>query len=209
MQLGPVMALVSGPTLGDAIADPEQRVDPAGRRRRATTRKLVDELFVRILNRPPTKAEVETCRKGMQADRRRPPPAGRGARPAARPSSPSSGPSSSASASAAIAAAKAALAAYEKELRPRARRAEAQEGRGDRQARGRPEGLRGHRPGQEAGRLGEGPRVGDRQPMGRARPQDHQRHQRDRCSTKRARRLDHRLGPEQERRRHDRRPRPS
>ena len=66
LQLGPVMALVSGPTLGDAIADPGNELTKL-----VTTQsddaKLIDELFVRILNRPATPAEVETCRKDFQS----------------------------------------------------------------------------------------------------------------------------------------------
>ena len=66
LQLGPIMALVSGPTLGDAIADSGNELT-----RLVNTQgddlKLIDELFMRILNRPATAAEVETCRKDMQA----------------------------------------------------------------------------------------------------------------------------------------------
>ena len=66
MQLGPVMALVSGPTLADALADPSNELT-----RLVSTQgddiKLIDELFLRILNRKATPAEVETCRKDMQA----------------------------------------------------------------------------------------------------------------------------------------------
>ncbi len=66
LQLGPIMALVSGPTLGDAIADPGNELT-----RLVNTQgddlKLIDELFMRILNRPATAAEIETCRKDMQA----------------------------------------------------------------------------------------------------------------------------------------------
>ena len=65
LQLGPVMALVSGPTLGDAIADPNNDLN-----RLAATQaddvKLIDELFLRILNRPATPSEIETCRKDIQ-----------------------------------------------------------------------------------------------------------------------------------------------
>jgi hypothetical protein len=66
LQLGPVMALVSGPTLGDALADTGNDLA------RLTTalgddQKLIDELFLRILNRPPTSSEIETCRKDMRA----------------------------------------------------------------------------------------------------------------------------------------------
>ncbi len=66
LQLGPVMALVSGPTLADAIADPANAiaklvaVEP-------DDSKLIDDLFVRILNRPASRAEIETCRTEMAA----------------------------------------------------------------------------------------------------------------------------------------------
>ncbi len=66
MQLGPVMALVSGPTLGDAIADPGNELTKLVATQ-SDDAKLIDELFMRILNRPATPAEVETCRKDMQA----------------------------------------------------------------------------------------------------------------------------------------------
>ena len=66
MQLGPVMALVSGPTLGDAIADPGNELTKLAAVQSDDV-KLIDELFMRILNRPATTAEVETCRKDMQA----------------------------------------------------------------------------------------------------------------------------------------------
>ena len=60
LQLGPVMALVSGPTIGDAIGDPGNDIA-----RLVGTlpddRKLVDELFLRVLNRPATGAEVDSC----------------------------------------------------------------------------------------------------------------------------------------------------
>ncbi len=66
LQLGPIMALVSGPTLGDAIADPTNELT-----RLVNTEgedlKLINELFMRILNRSATPAEIETCRKDMQA----------------------------------------------------------------------------------------------------------------------------------------------
>ena len=64
LQLGPIMALVSGPTLGDAIADPANDLAKLAAAIKDDA-KLVDELFMRILNRPATAAEVETCRKDM------------------------------------------------------------------------------------------------------------------------------------------------
>jgi len=66
MQLGPVMALVSGPTLGDAIADPANEITRLVARE-ADDAKLIDELFVRVLNRHATPAEVASCRNDVQA----------------------------------------------------------------------------------------------------------------------------------------------
>ncbi len=66
LQLGPIMALVSGPTIGDAIADPANELSRLVRTESDDT-KLVADLFMRILNRPPTAAEIETCRADMQA----------------------------------------------------------------------------------------------------------------------------------------------
>ena len=59
MQLGPVMVLVSGPLVGGAVSDPDNEiatlvaVEP-------DDVKLVDELFMRIFNRPATEAEIES-----------------------------------------------------------------------------------------------------------------------------------------------------
>ena len=66
MQLGPVMALVSGPTLADAIADPANEITRLVARE-ADDAKLIDELFVRILNRHATPAEVAACRNDVGA----------------------------------------------------------------------------------------------------------------------------------------------
>jgi WD40 repeat protein len=66
LQLGPIMALVSGPTLGDAIADSGNELTRLVKTE-GDDLKLIDELFMRILNRPATAPEVETCRKDMQA----------------------------------------------------------------------------------------------------------------------------------------------
>ena len=157
LQLGPIMALVSGPTLGDAIADPGNELT-----RLVNTQgddlKLIDELFMRILNRPATAAEIETCRKDMQAvdddHRRMAEELGRremefAAEPSrARTPAPGGdrhGPGGP------------------RRLREgagaQACRRTAQEGRSDREARGRPQGVRDHGPRQEDGRLGK--REGD------------------------------------------------
>jgi hypothetical protein len=60
------MALVSGPTLGDAIADPGNELTKLVATQ-ADDGKLIEDLFMRILNRPPTAAEIETCKRDMQA----------------------------------------------------------------------------------------------------------------------------------------------
>ncbi|MFO0950326.1 MAG: DUF1549 domain-containing protein [Isosphaeraceae bacterium] len=66
LQLGPVMALVSGPTLGDAIADPANAISKlAGVE--PDDAKLINSLFVRVLNRPATAEEVAACRSDLQA----------------------------------------------------------------------------------------------------------------------------------------------
>ena len=66
MQLGPVMALVSGPTLGDAIADPANGLTKLVASQ-ADDSKLIDELFLRVLNRPATAAEIAACRADVEA----------------------------------------------------------------------------------------------------------------------------------------------
>ncbi len=117
MQLGPVMALVSGPTLADALADPSSELAKLVGTQ-GDDNKLIDELFVRILNRPPTKAEIETCRRDIQAveedHRRLAEELGRREAEFA-----IKRPELERQRNAAIAAAQAALAAYEKELAPR------------------------------------------------------------------------------------------
>ncbi|MBI1370267.1 MAG: DUF1549 domain-containing protein [Planctomycetes bacterium] len=57
LQLGPVMALVSGPTVADAIADSNNAIAKLVAAE-PDDRKLVNDLFMRILNRPATDAEV-------------------------------------------------------------------------------------------------------------------------------------------------------
>ncbi len=117
LQLGPVMALVSGPTLGDALADPGNELTKLVATQEQDA-KLIEELFLRILNRPPSPAEVETCRKDMQAveedHRRMAEELGRREAEYA-----IKRPELERRRRAAIAAAQAALAAYEKELAPK------------------------------------------------------------------------------------------
>lgn len=60
LQLGPVMALISGPTVGDAISDPANELAKLVGAQKDDA-KLVDELFLRFLNRPATPKEVEAA----------------------------------------------------------------------------------------------------------------------------------------------------
>ncbi len=59
LQLGPVMALVNGPTIADAIADQNNEFAKLVANEKDDT-KLVNELFLRILNRPATAAEIKS-----------------------------------------------------------------------------------------------------------------------------------------------------
>jgi WD40 repeat protein len=58
LQLGPVMALINGQTIAEAIADPNSEIAKLVAQDKDDV-KLVQELFLRILNRPATPAEVE------------------------------------------------------------------------------------------------------------------------------------------------------
>lgn len=65
VNLGPVMALMSGPTVGDAISDPNNAI--AQLTKSVTDdRKLVEELFVRVLNRLPSDKEIAAALASMQ-----------------------------------------------------------------------------------------------------------------------------------------------
>lgn len=57
LQLGPVMALISGPTIGTAIADPKNELEKITQEF-TDDRKLAEEIFLRALSRMPTEAEV-------------------------------------------------------------------------------------------------------------------------------------------------------
>src|SRR5262249_41762923 len=64
LQLGPVMALVSGPTIADAIGDPGNDIARLVQQEK-DDRKWVQELFMRVLNRPPTEKETQAALKSM------------------------------------------------------------------------------------------------------------------------------------------------
>jgi hypothetical protein len=70
VQLGPVMALISGATVGDAISAPDNAI---AKLVKETTddRALINELFLRIMNRPARHSEIEATLKNwatMKAD---------------------------------------------------------------------------------------------------------------------------------------------
>jgi WD40 repeat protein len=65
LQLGPVMALISGPTIGDAIGDVSNEIVKLATRETDDS-KLISELFLRILNRPATPQEIESCRQDFK-----------------------------------------------------------------------------------------------------------------------------------------------
>jgi hypothetical protein len=60
LQLGPVMALVSGPTVGNAISDPENAVAKTVAAIKDNG-ELVKNLFLRFLNRPGNAEEVSAA----------------------------------------------------------------------------------------------------------------------------------------------------
>ncbi len=65
MQFGPVMALVSGSTVDNAIIDPNGAVAKLVAAEKDNT-KLVDELFMRILNRPAEQQEIDAALNVMR-----------------------------------------------------------------------------------------------------------------------------------------------
>ena len=66
MQLGPIMALLSGPTVGDAISDPGNAITKLAKESK-DDRSLVEGLFYRILNRPPTEPEIKASLVAFRA----------------------------------------------------------------------------------------------------------------------------------------------
>lgn len=62
MQLGPVMALVSGPTLAEAIGDPANALAKLTAETK-DDRQLIDAIFMRVLNRPAKATEIDSVLK--------------------------------------------------------------------------------------------------------------------------------------------------
>ena len=62
MQLGPVMALISGATVGDSISTPDNAITKLAKET-TDDRDLINELFLRIMNRPARATEIEATLK--------------------------------------------------------------------------------------------------------------------------------------------------
>ncbi|MBL67555.1 MAG: hypothetical protein CMO74_03735 [Verrucomicrobiales bacterium] len=62
LQLGPVMALITGPTVDNAISDKNNAIAKLVENEK-DDRKLIDELFLRILNRHASNKEIESSLK--------------------------------------------------------------------------------------------------------------------------------------------------
>jgi hypothetical protein len=65
LRLGAVMSLISGPTIADAIADPANGLAKLVKAEPDDT-KLIDELFMRILNRPASPKEIEMVQGSLK-----------------------------------------------------------------------------------------------------------------------------------------------
>jgi hypothetical protein len=68
MMLGPVLNLVNGPIVGDALKDPNNKIAQMVAREKDDN-KLVQELFLMIMSRKPTKEEQEAGIKALHASR--------------------------------------------------------------------------------------------------------------------------------------------
>lgn len=64
VNLGPVMALVSGPTLGEAISDPNNAIARLVKEQN-DDRRLIEELFLRVWGRSPTEPEAKAALQEM------------------------------------------------------------------------------------------------------------------------------------------------
>lgn len=65
LQLGPIMALVSGPTVGNALNDPQNAITKLIETEK-DNHKVVNELFMRILNRPASEKETARADEAFQ-----------------------------------------------------------------------------------------------------------------------------------------------
>jgi WD40 repeat protein len=70
IQLGPIMALISGATVGDAVSAPDNAIAKLTKEV-PDDRELINELFLRIMNRPARASEIEATLRSwatMKAD---------------------------------------------------------------------------------------------------------------------------------------------
>ncbi|MBI2806134.1 MAG: DUF1549 domain-containing protein [Planctomycetes bacterium] len=67
MQLGPVLSLLTGPVLNDAIKDPDNRIAKIVAKYPDDV-KVVEELYLAILNRMPTAKEIEIGTRAIKGD---------------------------------------------------------------------------------------------------------------------------------------------
>jgi len=65
MMLGPVLSLVNGPVIGDAVRDPNNLISKLLNTQKDDT-KLIEELFLSVLNRPPTQPEINAGLKALK-----------------------------------------------------------------------------------------------------------------------------------------------
>ncbi len=65
LQLGPVMALISGPTVEAAVSDPQSELAKLVASEKDDA-KLVAEIFLRVLNRPATTQEIEVAMAALR-----------------------------------------------------------------------------------------------------------------------------------------------
>ena len=66
MMLGPVLNLVNGPIVGDALRDPENRLAKISAATAGDDKKFVEEIYLAVLNRFPTPKETETGLKALK-----------------------------------------------------------------------------------------------------------------------------------------------
>jgi hypothetical protein len=65
MMLGPVLSLVNGPVIGDAVRDPNNLIAKLLGTQKDDS-KLIEELFLSVLNRPPTQPEINAGLKALK-----------------------------------------------------------------------------------------------------------------------------------------------
>jgi hypothetical protein len=68
MMLGPVLNLVNGPVVADALKDPDNRINKLVAREKDDAR-VVEEIFLTILSRPPTRSELEAGLQTLRGNR--------------------------------------------------------------------------------------------------------------------------------------------